>query len=753
MKLYSQRWVRNAGDHEKVAVLAQSMGLFLPVAQVLVNRGIDSPASAETYLNPTQTDLFRQLKIPHADDAAYLLMDAVRRGQRILVYGDYDADGVTSLVILHGILERVGGQVSGFAPDRQEDGYGVHLGRLEERMDSFDLLITVDCGITATEAARFLKEQGKTMIVTDHHEPADELPDCLIVNPRVEAEGYESYAGAGVALAVAASLAKLAGIALQPDALGFAAIGTIADLMPLTGTNRMIAKLGLERIGSTQNIGLRALCRALGLEGTPISAGDVGYRIGPAINAAGRIDSADEAIRLFMTADSAEARMLSERLKQTNEQRKAIERDIVKIASNQVKDTDDFIIVKGENWHEGVVGIVASRLVERFRRPAIVLTRCREGYKGSGRSVGDYPLLEALDSVKGEILRYGGHRYAAGMTLDESRFQAFREGLNRHAARHLRPEDRMETFRIEGEMGAQHVTESMVGQLALLEPFGRGNPKPLFLFRDVKVSHMKVIGPDRNHLKLNLELDNRIVDAVGFSLAHRMERLDKHTGVDLVGALDTNHYLGVDYVNIYFKDFREHGHRTLLKNAEASGFIADLTSYVADYHLPQLPDCDMQRVTLWGILIQALDNGQPEVDLPPPSQGRIRFDVPADLQEAEGREWFVAHLIRQLPSRDDLVKLYRKLEGSSEILLKTFDESTGETYNCNMEILAAQVLAQLGLAEIIRKGTLFRVKRIPHDRGVKLELKTSQTYRNILRIKEDWDGFQRENPCDRGLPR
>jgi single-stranded-DNA-specific exonuclease len=743
MKLYNELWIESEIDHEIAKRMAHDMGLFLPVTKYLTSRGIVTTESAKDYLYP-ELDLLEELMpLKNTLIAVEILIKAIQSNQHILVYGDYDVDGITSTVILVKYLEKLNARVDYFIPNRHEDGYGIHIDRLRERYDSFDLLITVDCGITAVEEVQELMDQGKTVIITDHHEPKEIIPRGIVIDPKCNPKDYQDYAGVGVAYQLIKELEKKTGIKAGIDALIFTAIGTIADLMPLSGVNRHIVKLGLSHMNLLENPGLLELIRVMKHEKSELKASDIGFKIAPAINATGRLGSALESMTLFMTDREDLIKELAENLKIINDERRDVEKKILDQAIKQVDQESDFIIVKGDDWNDGVVGIVASRLVEKFRKPAIVMTRKKDCYKGSGRSVGNFHLLKSLNATQDEIRQYGGHQFAAGLTVDLERFEAFKDKMNRYASIHLTELDRARKHYFYDSLSIEQINGQTVEKLSLLEPFGRGNPKPLFLFKGAKVSHMKSIGVNKDHLKMNLQMENRMIDAVGFNQAEKINHLSRGIQINLMGTLDKNVYLGIEYINIYFKDFRNIDFNFLRTQQDYAIYIQSLTSLVVNYHLGK---STRDYLSADYAIEEGIKANLFELSLDFEFAGPVDYRLLKDLEITRHRQWFENNLIKKLPLRSDLIKIYKKVTTKGEIPLKIFDESTQEFYNCNIDILSGKILSELGLMKYEMDGINFYLKKVIHDRSIKMDLMESQTFRNTTKIKEDWDEFKRQNP-------
>lgn len=484
--------------------LATQLGISLLAARVLIARGYQDAASARRFLSPTGADLHDPFLLMDMSRAAERLARAVRERESILLYGDYDVDGTSALVILKTAIDLAGGRAVCHVPHRILDGYGMKSEVVEEAAQSgVKLIVSVDTGIRANEVVRHASTLAIDVIVTDHHLPEAELPPALaVLNPNRRDCAYpdKNLCGAVVALKLAAGLMQV--LDWEParrqrildSLMKLAAIATVADVVPLTGENRGIVKRGLEGLASVRNPGLRALLDVAGFEdGVAPSARQVAFQIAPRINAAGRMASARDVLELFTTTDAVRARAIAEQLHALNTDRQQTERGIVDAIVRQcieqpVTDRDSALVFAAEGWHRGVVGIVASRVVERFHRPAFVLGIDQGVAYGSGRSIRAFHLLEALESMPELFTKFGGHRQAAGVTLDAARLDEFRERFRAHAAERLTLEDFEATLDVDAEISLEEVNDAAVADVLQLAPFGFGNPPPTFIVRGLEVA-------------------------------------------------------------------------------------------------------------------------------------------------------------------------------------------------------------------------------------------------------------------------
>jgi single-stranded-DNA-specific exonuclease len=556
--------------------LAAALGVSPVVARLLCQRGLSDPEMADRFLNPSLDHLHDPMRLADMGVAVDRIMGALARKEKIAIHGDYDVDGVTSTVILRRALELLGGHVIHFIPERLRDGYGLQPAAIERlHADGVALVISVDCGIRGADAGRRARELGVDLIITDHHEPDTELPPALaVINPkRTDCTYPDKYlAGVGVALKLVQALCRRAGRdKLLPGFIKVAAIGTLADVVPLVGENRVIAKLGLELLTKgPHKVGLRALLDVCGLTGKTIDSYHIGFMVAPRVNAAGRMSSPDIAARLLLADDEAladDVRQLALQLDSENVKRQEEEAEILAAAKKIVQTDPDvgarsILVVAGEGWHRGVIGIVASRLMDAFHRPAIVLSVEGDIAHGSCRSFSRFDMLGALERCAHLLTRFGGHKQAAGLTLDANRIKALRLAVNDVADETLGPDDLMPRLRIDGSLAFREITGGVAAGIMSLAPFGAGNPRPVFAARGVEI----IDGPrtlKERHLKMSLKQEGRIFRAVAWRAAERHDYLSEHkAALDVAFSLEQNHYNGNTYVELTLADLRkaqEHG--------------------------------------------------------------------------------------------------------------------------------------------------------------------------------------------------
>ena len=563
-------WKNHACDDGCVDTLGRELGVSPVTARLLAIRGLTDPASARQFLNPALDQLLDPFRLADMTRAVERLEAAIAGRERIAVHGDYDVDGITSTVILRRALEALGGDVIHFIPDRIKDGYGLQPSTFDRlQAEGARVVVSVDCGIRAAEAARRARELGIDLIITDHHEPDAELPEAVaVINPKRHDCTYpdKNLAGVGVALKLVQALCGRAGrTAWLPAFVKIAAIGTLADVVPLVGENRVIAKLGLDLLSKgPHKVGLRALLEVSGLTGKQIDSYHIAFMLAPRVNAAGRMSTPDIATRLLLAADEGmadEARGLAGQLETENTRRRQEEQDILAQARKSVESDPDVgsrsvLVVAGEGWHRGVIGIVASKLVDTFYRPAIVLSLDGELAHGSCRSIPGFNMLGALEACAPMLGRFGGHKQAAGLQIEAARVREFRQAVNAHADTLLGPDDLRPRLWLDAPLAFGAISDRVVAELGSLAPFGPSNPRPKFHTQNVAI----VDGPRRlkdRHLKMSFRQDGRTFRAIHWNAADREDALTaQKDALELAYTLEENEFRGEKYLELRVEDFR-----------------------------------------------------------------------------------------------------------------------------------------------------------------------------------------------------
>lgn len=565
MKHFDKIWIERPADAESVGRLEQTLGISEVLARLLVARGFHERAAAEGFLNPTLDRLIDPFVMKGMSEAVSRIRLAISKQEQIWIYGDYDVDGITAISLLCRFFKWLGYPVSYYIPDRLEEGYGIsEAGVARVRALGCSLMISVDCGITSVDRVEQARALGMDVIITDHHEPHAVIPAAVaVVNPKQPECPYpeKTLSGVGIAYKLAQAIApEFQNEPVAEELLQIAALGTVADIVPLIGENRILVRHGIEALRRAPVPGTVALMKASGVDPRKVGTGHIGFMLAPRINAAGRIDAPQKGVELLITENSEEAEVLAEELSALNEERQRIERGIFDEAVGQVEALPEHqsgrvLVVAGEGWHPGVIGIVASRIVERYYRPCILLNAEGDTAKGSARSIEGFNLFEALSTAKELLQKYGGHEMAAGMTLPRDNINALRAALNSCADEMLTEEDMIPRVQTECALTARQLQFSLLDDLDALEPFGQGNPKPIFLYRGLTIDQRRLLGKNQEHVKLITHDGNRIFEAIGFRWPNPA-RLKPGQRVDLAFVLERNTFNGVESLQLQLKDAR-----------------------------------------------------------------------------------------------------------------------------------------------------------------------------------------------------
>jgi single-stranded-DNA-specific exonuclease len=561
-------WVlSDPASPEVIQELVEMLGIPPVIARILLNRGIRSKDQARRFFKPDWTDLYDPFRMKHMDVAVERIVRALERRERILIYGDYDVDGITSVSLLYLFLKSQGGEVSFYIPDRLVEGYGLsNVGVEQAATEGASLLITVDCGITAVSEIRTAKGFGIDVIVSDHHEQGKELPGALaIVNPKQLDCPYpfKELAGVGVAFKLAQAIAARLGLEAEATRqyIDLVALGSAADIVPLVDENRILVKLGMEKINRFDRAGIAALAGSAGLAGKPIGTGQVVFILAPRINAVGRLGDAERAVQLLITDSPDEAKDIAQVLESENRNRKNLDDETFQEAKAIVEadpslSSSRALVLAREGWHSGVIGIVASRIVEQFYRPTVMIALDGDVGKGSARSIAGYDIYSALKECEDLLLSFGGHRHAAGLMIRTEQIHAFREKFKAIAARKIREEDLVPRVSVDAEIVLPDITDKFIRLINYFAPFGPQNMRPVFLSRNLQVvGSPRVVG--KNHLKFKVRQGGEMYDAIGFDLGSLQYRLapgeDK---LDMVFVVEENHWNDEKRIQLRVKDLK-----------------------------------------------------------------------------------------------------------------------------------------------------------------------------------------------------
>ncbi|MBC7764871.1 MAG: single-stranded-DNA-specific exonuclease RecJ [Hyphomonadaceae bacterium] len=585
-----------------VDALQKQYGLSFLTAVVLNNRGV---SDVQGFLGMSPSLYHEPLLMKDMSKAVARIKAALQNQEKITIYGDYDVDGVTATALLVRYFNAAGGQVDFYIPDRMDEGYGVNQNALDKiKARGTSLLITVDSGITAVNEAAYAKLIGLDLIITDHHECKDELPDAVaVINPKQPDCPYpfKDLCGAGVALKLIQALYEGDFEDIASEYLEIACLGTIADVVPLRGENRQIVRAGLKLIQNSERVGIRALLEVAGLTGKTISASTISFTLAPRINAAGRIGSAMHAVLLFLVEELEEALEIATYLNNENINRQGAEAEIFTQAMQKVEAGNELkknkvLVLYDENWHHGIVGIVASRLAERFRRPTILLAQEGEHGKGSGRSVGTFNLFKALQACEAHLIKFGGHAMAAGVSIEIDNLAHFIESINDYAKEHLTREDITPSLRIDACIEASQIDLKNAVALTSLEPYGMGNPSPVFCLMGCEILELRTLSGDK-HLKMRIHKDGKKFDVIGFGSGANMHQWLVGDRLDIAFSLQVNEYGGNKKEQLILKDMcltaehhaqlvaQEQHFHTLKKGEKIAyeDYIPDRTDLVAMY--------------------------------------------------------------------------------------------------------------------------------------------------------------------------
>lgn len=558
----NKKWECYNLDNEKVEELVKKRHITNLLASILVNRGIIDGEKINVFLNPTRKDFYNPFLMPDMEIAVKRIVKAIENKEKIMIYGDYDADGITSITVLKKYLNEIGLKTGEYIPNRLNEGYGLNKDAISKIYnDGYKLMITVDCGISGLEEVDYANSLGMEIIITDHHEPAEKLPEAIAVIDAKRKDNkypFNQLAGVGVVFKLIQAISTELKLEEKEylKYLDLVCIGTISDIVPLVDENRVIAKLGLKLIEKTKNIGLKTLLNIADLK--KIDSNAISFGVAPRINACGRMGFQEEALQLFLTEDSGEATKIAKRLVQFNQERQAKEKQIFEEVIEKIeKDDKDkkCIVLAEENWHHGVIGIVASKITEIYYKPSILI--CLEGDKGkgSGRSIPGFDLYTALTKCSDYIEKFGGHSMAIGITIKKENFEKLKEAIEKYA-QESNISDIMPIINIDKEINLKNINIEEVKSLELLEPFGEGNKMPLFLLRNLKIDSIRALSGGK-HLKLTLKQDNNIVDAIGFNMGDLSKEYLLGDKVDVVGTIEINSFGNKENIQINLKDIRK----------------------------------------------------------------------------------------------------------------------------------------------------------------------------------------------------
>ena len=555
-----KKWKYKELDEEKIDEIVKKFDVPELLATVLVNRGIVDDEEIRVFLNPTRSDFHDPYLMPDMEIAVERIIKAIDNQEKVIIYGDYDVDGITSITVLKKFLKTCGLEADYYIPNRLSEGYGLNKAAIDYiKEKEYTLIITVDCGISGIEEIEYANSLGIETIVTDHHEPMEVLPSAVAIVDLKRKDNdtypFKSLAGCGVVFKLTQALGMRLGIDEKEylKYLDIVCVGTISDIVPLVDENRVIAKLGLKLVEVTRNPGLKALLNASGYK--VVNSNTISFGIAPRINACGRMGYEEEALKLFLTENLVQASEITERLNKYNRDRQEIEKNIYDEAIKMMEKEDSnaqSIVLGSNNWHHGVIGIVSSKITEMYFKPSILICFEGEDGKGSGRSIPGFDLHEALAETAKYLEKYGGHEMAVGLSLKKKNFNRFKEAFEKYV------EEKDITgivpiIEIDKQISLKDIDSNIVKQLDLLEPFGEANRRPIFVYKNLKIDSIRALS-DGKHLKMTLKDGNTIVNAIGFNMGQLSKEYMIGDRIDVVGTLEINAYNGREMVQINVKD-------------------------------------------------------------------------------------------------------------------------------------------------------------------------------------------------------
>lgn len=563
--MLKKKWLLKEFDKARVLEISKTFKISPVAAIILYNRGIRDDDAIGKFLSKDLSGMYDPFLMCDMDKAVERIYSAKEAGEKITIYGDYDVDGITAIAILYKHLNELGISVDYYVPDRMQEGYGVNRDALDKiKSNGSSLIITVDTGITAVEECEYAHQIGLDIIVTDHHECKEVIPDAYAaIDPKRKDCNYpfKSLAGVGVVFKLIQALSKDVSIdTLMEKYSDLMCLGTVADISPLVDENRVIVTEGLRRFKSTKNVGLKALID-VSTNGKAITTSTIGYIIAPRINASGRLGCASRSVELFLTDDKAKAAELANYLCEENSLRQQTEQKMFREALEylethpEVKE-DKIIVIPHENWHHGIVGIVSSKITEKFYKPSILFAVDDDEAKGSGRSISGFNLFGTLENCTDLLEKFGGHELAAGLTIKASNIETFRKRINEYAEERISETLLTPTIMLDAAIKAPFITLDAVKDINNLQPFGVDNPTPSFMIRNIKIHKISVMS-DGKHLRMTLLKDGKYLDSVGFGMGEYYYHLEEGDYIDAAFALDINDYKGFQNVQLILKDIKK----------------------------------------------------------------------------------------------------------------------------------------------------------------------------------------------------
>lgn len=592
MILHDKLWTLKKNITTDADDFAKSLGINIVTSKILLNRGINTLEEAKSFLNPSLKNLHNPFLLKDMDKAVNRIQKAIENKENIWIYGDYDVDGITSVSLLLHYFKSIGFEAKYYIPDRFEEGYGINCDAIDYiKSQEGNLIISVDCGITSIKEVDYANSLGIDFIVTDHHQCQEKMPNAFaVINPKRKDCSYpfDMLAGVGIAFKLVQALTPSDMMEeICNRYLDIVALGTVADVAPIIGENRILVKYGLDRLNETDNVGLKALIDICGLRDKKINTGYIGFVLAPKINAAGRILNASLGVKLLLSETFDEAINIAKDLYDNNVARQDIEKQIVYEAEVLIKEKvdlekDKVIVLSSEKWHSGVIGIAASRIAEKYYRPTVLIGIENGIGKGSVRSVGNINIFDILYECKDMFIKFGGHAQAAGLSIPALDIDEFRKKINTIANLYIKEFDLIPFVDIDMELSVKDIGFNIIEEIEKLEPYGLGNPKPQFLYKDLVVEYFSLVGKDSNHLKLLVQDGSRVFDCIAFNYGEYGEKLSKGEKIDLVFNLEKNCFKGIETIQFNLKDLRRHSPYAYKNNKIIEQFYLSLPNIIYD---------------------------------------------------------------------------------------------------------------------------------------------------------------------------
>ncbi len=561
-----KKWVPYKRSYSNKNFLKKELNVTDIVARLLINRDVVDIEDAKIFLNPDMKFLHNPYQMAGMSNTVERIVAAIKNNEKICIYGDYDVDGITSVAMLYSFIKKLDGNIIYYIPNRIEEGYGLNIESIEKILSlNVDLIITVDCGIRSVSEVEAVNKVGVDIIITDHHKCGESLPHAYaIINPNQSGCHYpfKYLAGAGVVFKLITALSERFGLGDSAyDFLDLVALATVADVVPLIGENRIIVKNGLEAIKRTSNIGLSTLIKICNINLSDLNIYHLGFNIAPRINAAGRLKDASIVVELLTTDDIQRANEIAEELNELNMNRQAIESTIFESALERIQkeidlDKDKIIVLEDHSWHVGVIGITASKITERFNVPSIIISIEDKIGKGSARSVMGLNIFEAISQCEELLLGFGGHEMAAGLTIEESSIGKFRKKINEAIIEIQKDKSSYQEIFVDYKLDKNDDLRNVYNDLIKLEPFGEGNPKPVFVYRGLKTIDLRAVGKEGKHLYMKLYNEREYLNVIGFNMGYAINYIEVNQKIDIICSVEVNAWNGNETMQLHMKDFK-----------------------------------------------------------------------------------------------------------------------------------------------------------------------------------------------------